>query len=820
MIAMNRFTLTNARRLGPALALALLTPMLGQTTAPVPKQDEAVDVVHLSPFQVNVAADRGYRSTNSASATRIAMKVQDLPFNISILNQEVLTDLGLYDLDKAFRYMVDTDNNGNPPQQEMSRMRGFQQIAGSHQRNSFRYGAIKDNFNVERIEVVRGPNSSVVGEADPGGQINSVTKKALFGRTFGEVKTVVGSYDLWRSTVDVNASTTVLGAPVALRLNGLYHTADSFIKFAGVDIKGLALNLSVQLTRRTNLNVDFELTDEDRIQEDSLGDRWLGAPGYFGGFYEDLRDVNYLTIPSNPVTIGKKTFTTGAFVSNVYAYGQGQSLAGPDHLRVRNARYGNFTLDQEITRSWFVQLAGSLAKSRDYQVYAARGGLLYGNTGYSRNSSGQSVYTPGGRFFQLRSWDRTSDAPYETTVDLRFSTNYKLELPWMEQNITAGIDTFYTGDSEGRTTDQLRGANNAYLELPVYFDTLTPAGLGINRWLNTPGASWFKGNPGKAPKISNDGMFISASGSYLKGKLRTLLGVRRDETTRESFTGTWVDAAKTRPLYTSGGEVMSKATSPIYSISFAPQEGVMLFYTHAKSYKPSTANRQTLKMPINSLDPFGEALPPESGEGDEYGLKLDLFNHKVGATISYFDILKDNVTELWIQSRIQQLFNDPSEQRRFYVPGVSAQSKGIEVEVVLNPTPKISMLLGYANLDSINVRNPNQPAREGTFSDASYKNSGYFLFKYTETDGILKGFYTGLGSVIRGKLYKRGDWPEVTNPGYIVFNPFIGFQKRMGNRRTVGAVLSVENILDVEYLKNYSRFGEPRNFTLSAFLKF
>ncbi len=92
--------------------------------------------------------------------------------------------------------------------------------------------------------------------------------------------------------------------------------------------------------------------------------------------------------------------------------------------------------------------------------------------------------------------------------------------------------------------------------------------------------------------------------------------------------------------------------------------------------------------------------------------------------------------------------------------------------------------------------------------------------KYTETDGALKGFYAGVGSVIRGKLYNRGDWPDVTNPSYIVFNPFVGFQKRLANRKTIGASLTVENLLDVEYLKNYSRIGEPRNYTFSAFLKF
>jgi len=775
--------------------------------------------VSLTPYQVTSQKDLGYLATNASTATRIAMPVQDLPFSISILNQDFLTDLSLFDNDSAFRYMLNNDNNGSPAEREFSRQRGFQQIKGSAQRNSFRFDGIKDNFNVERVEIVRGPNSTIVGEADPGGQINSVTKKASLDRSFGQANVTVGSNNLLRTTIDYNLSTKVGDVPMALRINGLYHDADSFIKYSHLERKGVALNYTANLTSKTHLNIDLESTDETRAEEETLPDRFDQSAGFFGGFYSGLRDVNNLAVPNPGTVVGETTYTTGAYVSNVYRYDEGGML-GPDNLRSHEARIANLTLEQKLTDNWYLQLAGALTRERDAILQAARGGTLYGATGWSKNASGVYVYNPvGNRYFQDISWTRDVNQTFNENLDARITSTYQLNLSWTEQTITAGAEMFWTTPATYQSED-LFGVDNKFLVNRVYMDDLTADTLGIQRWLSTPGAHWQRqAIPIKTPKIDNTGYFISAVGSYLKGRVHTIVGVRRDETTAETFTGSFADAGRTQPVYTRYEKVDTSATTPLYSISASPIKNVSIYYTHGESYKPSSASRQTLKTPFDKNDPYGPSLPPETGEGDEIGMKFDLFEHKVSGTIAAFDITKYNITRNVDQTLVKQLFNDPGEERRFPLPGVDSRSTGFEVELIFNPTANITFMGGYAYLDAYNLHDPD-PKLVGAHTDVTYNNSGYFLTKYTVTEGRLKGFYAGVGVVMRGKLYLQGRRPGVTDPAYTVFNPFFGYSTRLRNGLEVGGAVHVDNLLNLEYNKNYARMGEPRQFQLTGFVKF
>lgn len=808
---------TDALRVALCLLAAVVVPLRAQTQNDSRQSDE--EIIELSPFQVSTSRDMGYLATNASTATRIAMPVQDLPFSISILNQDFLTDLALFDNDSAFRYMLNNDNNGSPTEREFTRQRGFQQIKGSAQRNTFRYDGIKDNFNIERIEIVRGPNSTIIGEADPGGQINSVTKKATLGRTFGQVDVTTGSNNLFRTTVDYNVSTKVGGIPMALRVNALYHDSDTFIKFTHLKREGLALNYTARLTPGTTLNIDFEYTNEDRVEEETLPDRFDQSAGFFGGFYSGLRDVNNQTIPNPGTVVGQTTFTTGAYVSNVYRYDEGGTV-GPDNLRQHDARFLNITLDQKLADNWYVQLAGALTREKDDNTLVGRGATLYGATGWSR-VNGQPVYNPAGnRYFQDISWTRDVNRTFNKNLDARLTTTYQLKLDWMEQMITAGADLFRTTPATYEGED-LFGSNNNFLTYRVYMDELTEEALSIDRWLNTPGAHWQKqAVPNKTPKIGNEGFFVSAAGSYFDGKVRTLVGVRHDETRVESFSGSYADAARTQPLFTVFEKVTTTATTPIYSISASPLKNVTVYYSRGESYKPSSASRRTLKTPFDPLDPYGPTLPPETGKGDEFGIKFDLFDHKVAGTIAWFDITKENITRNMEQTLVKQLFNDPGEERRFPLPGINARSRGLEVEMIFNPTPNISFIGGYAYLDSYNLTDP-EPAYVGKRTTVTYEHAGYFLTKYTVTEGRFKGFYIGVGSVLRGKLYLQDRRPGVTDPAYVVFNPFFGYSTRVHNGDwIVGGAVKIDNLLDLEYNKNYARFGEPRQIQVTGFVKF
>ena len=73
----------------------------------------------------------------------------------------------------------------------------------------------RDTFNLEQVDVVKGPDSVFSGRGGAGGSINLVTKTPR-NQDFTEVQAGIGTAETYRGTIDGN---WVLGENTALRLN-------------------------------------------------------------------------------------------------------------------------------------------------------------------------------------------------------------------------------------------------------------------------------------------------------------------------------------------------------------------------------------------------------------------------------------------------------------------------------------------------------------------------------------------------------------------------------------------------------------------------
>jgi iron complex outermembrane recepter protein len=149
------------------------------------------------------------------------------------------------------------------------------------------FGGTRDVAGVERIEVLRGPSAALFGRGEPGGTVNIVTKQVEFGRTFGTVSGLAGSYDRYRGDADINVA---LGDNVAVRLIGYYEDADSFRDTVNSNRYGFLPQVAVRFGERTTMTYDLEWTraetDFDRgvlAINGQLGliprSRFLGEPG-------------------------------------------------------------------------------------------------------------------------------------------------------------------------------------------------------------------------------------------------------------------------------------------------------------------------------------------------------------------------------------------------------------------------------------------------------------------------------------------------------------------------------------------------------------
>ncbi len=159
--------------------------------------------------------------------------VKEIPQAVQFLEGKLLDDLNITRLDTALELAsgVSKQNNFGGLWDSFA-IRGFagdENFPSGFLVNGFNggrgYGGPRDASNVERIEVLKGPNSALFGRGEPGGTINIVTKKPVLEKTFGSFGVAGGSWNTYRVEGDYNLP---INDMFAVRLNGAVEDADSF----------------------------------------------------------------------------------------------------------------------------------------------------------------------------------------------------------------------------------------------------------------------------------------------------------------------------------------------------------------------------------------------------------------------------------------------------------------------------------------------------------------------------------------------------------------------------------------------------------------
>ncbi len=219
----------------PLLWLCCLAPLttLGQGAA----DEEDRTVFDLSPFQVIAGDNVGYLATTSLSGTRIRTDLRDLGAAITVITPEFIRDTGATGIDDLLVFTTGTEVGGAfgnftgssigaaRARQESSRenpegntrVRGL--VSAELSRDYFITDFGFDTFNVERVDISRGPNAVLFGVGSPGGVINYSLKRANLYRDMNEIGFRLGPHGSLRGTADFNRM--IVKDRLALRLNFL-----------------------------------------------------------------------------------------------------------------------------------------------------------------------------------------------------------------------------------------------------------------------------------------------------------------------------------------------------------------------------------------------------------------------------------------------------------------------------------------------------------------------------------------------------------------------------------------------------------------------
>ncbi len=190
----------------------------------------------------------------------------ETPASVQVLTPELMADQDSFRLKDALRNVAGvapqlTEAYGQ--EYETMSVRGFtQRLFRSGLRT---YGTdTVDLATVERVEVIKGPDSVTFGDNEPGGIINVVTKGASLTPQRFKVQASGGSYDDYRASVDMGGALSN-DYGLAYRFNFSYINKDSFRNYVDKESYAFAPAFLWQIGETTTLDLRTSYKHEERM---------------------------------------------------------------------------------------------------------------------------------------------------------------------------------------------------------------------------------------------------------------------------------------------------------------------------------------------------------------------------------------------------------------------------------------------------------------------------------------------------------------------------------------------------------------------------
>lgn len=212
-----------------------------------------------------------YQVPATSGATRTELPLILAPQSVQVLNSQTMADRQSFTLNElAGSFTGMKANNGNGS----FTMRGF--TAYSPNDASFLlYNGIRGNlflwsqqpllYNIESIELLRGPAGALFSEGAPGGVVNFITKKPL-EESHARIDLALGSWKNRRAALD-------LGGPISsnkkllYRANIGYDRGESFRNFQDKENIFIAPSLTYRFNAATELNLEINYAHQNAVQQ-------------------------------------------------------------------------------------------------------------------------------------------------------------------------------------------------------------------------------------------------------------------------------------------------------------------------------------------------------------------------------------------------------------------------------------------------------------------------------------------------------------------------------------------------------------------------
>ena len=201
--------------------------------------------------------------SDQVNALKTPTPIINVPQSLSIVTDEEMLKKGMRSVGDIIRYTPGVNTSQGEGHRDAVVFRGVRSTADFFQdgaRDDVQY--YRSLYNVEQVEILRGPNALLFGRGGTGGALNRVSKKAMIGMDARTVNVGMDSFGAFDVAADLNMD---LGNDMAFRLNVHSDTLENHRDYYDGDRLGFNPTLRMKLSSATTLDLSYEHIDHERF---------------------------------------------------------------------------------------------------------------------------------------------------------------------------------------------------------------------------------------------------------------------------------------------------------------------------------------------------------------------------------------------------------------------------------------------------------------------------------------------------------------------------------------------------------------------------
>lgn len=297
---------------------------------------------------------KGYNAKKSIAGTKTDTELIDTPQSITVVTQQLLEDQSVQSMSDAVRYVPGVTASQGEGNRDALNFRGSGVTTGDFYLDGIRddVQTYRDFYNVDRIEVLKGPNGMIFGRGASGGAINRVSKEAGWNPV-RELTLSYGAYDHKRAAIDIGDS---INEVAAFRLNAVVEDSESYRDGVETQRHGINPTFTIRPTEKTKIVLGAEY-----FKDEHIGDRGVPSQTSRTGTNANLgnrpyRIGDYDTFFGNARLSPNETETVAFNAMIEHAFQNGITLRNRTRYADYDKYYQNVFAKNTVTLAGTVQI--------------------------------------------------------------------------------------------------------------------------------------------------------------------------------------------------------------------------------------------------------------------------------------------------------------------------------------------------------------------------------------------------------------------------------------------------------------------------------